>query len=293
MEQRNYGNTELKVSALGFGAGHVGTEQLSEDDAGTLLNRAVDLGVTLIDTARGYGLSEERIGRHLSYRRQDYLLSSKGGYGIDGVEDWTPEAVRRGIEESLGRMQTDHLDIYHLHSCPLDTLKRDDLLGTLDDARNAGFIRVIAYSGENEALTWAAESGRFGGLQTSVNIADQWSLHHVLPVAQQLGLGIIAKRPIANAAWQFKNRPRGLYAETYWERLCALAYDAIDLDWMDFALRFSAYAPGVSSAIVGTASLENLESNIRIVQDGPLSPGELQHVEETWQAQGLHWGGEV
>lgn len=293
MEQRDFGNTGLKVSALGYGAGHLGTDQFTEDEAGTLLNRAVDLGMTLIDTARGYGLSEERIGRHLSYRRQDFILSSKGGYGAEGTEDWTPEAIRRGIEQALGRMQTDHIDIYHLHSCPLETLKRDDLLGALDDAKNAGLIRVAAYSGENEALTWAVDSGRFGSVQTSVNIADQWSLHRVLPEAQGRGLGVIAKRPIANAAWKYKTRPRGQYAEAYWERLCQLAYDAIDLGWMDFALRFTAYAPGVHSAIVGTANLHNLEENVRIVQGGPLSPAELRHVEEVWQAHGLHWPGEI
>lgn len=293
MQQRDFGTTGLKVSPLGFGAGHIGTDQITDQDAGTLLNRAVDLGITLIDTARGYGQSEERIGRHLAYRRGDFVLSTKGGYGIDGVDDWTPEAVRRGVEESLARLQTDHIDLFHLHSPPLEAARRDDLLAALHDARTAGLIRVAAYSGENDALTWAVEGGQFGSVQTSVNIADQWSLHHVLPEAQRRGLGVIAKRPLANAAWQYQNRPRGQYAETYWERLCTLAYDAIDLDWTDFALRFSAHAPGVSSAIVGTTRPDHLERNVRIVQDGPLSAQELAHVHDTWQAHGLHWGGEV
>lgn len=297
MEQRDFGTTGLRVSALGLGAGQVGDAALTEEHVGTLLNRAIDRGVTLVDTARGYGLSEERIGRHLSYRRHDFILSSKGGYGADGADDWTPQAIRLGIEQALTRLRCDWIDIFHLHSCPADTLRREDLLGALDDARAAGLIRVAAYSGENEALAWAAQSGRFGSVETSVNLADQWSRHQVLPAAQDAGLGVIAKRPIANAAWRFPQRPAGDYAETYWERLGQLDLNGVregaGLDWTQFALRFSAYAPGVHSAIVGTASIENLERNVRIVQEGPLPLDVLTHIEAAWRAHGADWGGEV
>ncbi|UBV43045.1 aldo/keto reductase [Deinococcus taeanensis] len=297
MEQRDFGHTGLRVSVLGLGAGQVGAEHLSEDEAGTLLNRAVDRGVTLVDTARGYGLSEERIGRHLSYRRHDFILSSKGGYDAEGAEDWTPQAVRLGIEQALTRMRCDWIDIFHLHSCPADTLRREDLLGALDDARSSGLIRVAAYSGENEALAWAVQCGRFGSIETSVNLADQWSRRQLIGPANERGLGVIAKRPIANAAWQFKERPTGEYAETYWERLRTLNLDAArqeaGLDWLTFALRFAAYTPGVHSAIVGTASIENLERNVRVVQEGPLPIDLLTHVEAAWHEHGLTWGGEV
>lgn len=297
MEQRDFGTTGLRVSALGLGAGQIGDAALTEEHVGTLLNRAIDRGVTLVDTARGYGLSEERIGRHLSYRRHDFILSSKGGYGADGADDWTPQAIRLGIEQALTRLRCDWIDIFHLHSCPADTLRREDMLGALDDARASGLIRVAAYSGENEALAWAAQSGRFGSLETSVNLADQWSRHQVLPAAHDAGLGVIAKRPIANAAWRFVQRPAGDYAETYWERLGRLdlngVREAAGLDWTQFALRFSAYAPGVHSAIVGTASLENLERNVRIVQEGPLPLDVLTHIEAAWRAHGTDWGGEV
>lgn len=297
MQQRDFGNTGLRVSVLGFGAGQVGAENLTEDQAGTLLNRALDRGVTLVDTARGYGLSEERIGRHLSYRRHDFILSSKGGYGAQGAEDWTPQAIRRGIEQALGRMRVDWIDIFHLHSCPLETLRRDDLLSALDEARQAGLIRVAAYSGENEALAWAAESGRFGSIETSVNLADQWSAHQVLPRARERGLGVIAKRPIANAAWHYAQRPVGQYAETYWERLQQLDLKAIrekaGLDWTELALRFTAFHPNVHSAIVGTANIQNLEKNVRIVQEGPLPLDVLTQVEAAWQREGHGWPGEV
>ncbi|MEF2278853.1 aldo/keto reductase [Deinococcus sp. YIM 134068] len=293
MRQREFGNTGLKVGVLGLGAGQVGAEALPEAEAGRLLNRALDLGVTLIDTARGYGLSEERIGRHLAHRRDEFVLSTKGGYGIEGVEDWTPQSIRPGIERALRVMRTDRLDIFHLHSCPLDTLRRDDLLAELDRAREAGLIRVAAYSGENEALAWAVESGRFGSVETSVNVADGWSLRHVLPDAAERGLGVIAKRPIANAAWQFGERPVGQYAEVYWERLQRLRLAPGELDWTAFALRFSAFAPGVSSAIVGTARVENLERNAAIVEQGPLPAELLTQIDAAWAEHGQDWGGEV
>lgn len=293
MKQREFGNTGLRVSVLGLGAGQIGAESLDDREAGRLLNRALDLGVTLIDTARGYGLSEERIGRHLAGRRDEFVLSTKGGYGVEGIEDWTPGAIRHGIERALRTMRTDRIDLFHLHSCPPDTLRRDDLLAELDRARQAGLIRVAAYSGENEALAWAAESGRFGSLETSVNIADQWSLHHVLPGAAARGLGVIAKRPIANVAWQFRERPVGQYAEVYWERLQALRLGPGGLEWDEFALRFSAFAPGVGSAIVGTARVENLERNAAIVERGPLPAELLAQIEAAWAEHGREWGGEV
>ena len=89
MQTRPFGQTGLNVTPLGFGAMHLNDERVSEAQAGRLLNQVLDLGVNLIDTARGYGLSEERIGRHLAQRRQDCLLSTKLGYGEEGVAERT------------------------------------------------------------------------------------------------------------------------------------------------------------------------------------------------------------
>jgi aryl-alcohol dehydrogenase-like predicted oxidoreductase len=76
MDHRPFGRTGLTFPCLGFGAGHVGDPALAEAEVGRLLHGVLDLGVTLIDTARSYGLSEERIGRHLAGRRNEFVLST-------------------------------------------------------------------------------------------------------------------------------------------------------------------------------------------------------------------------
>jgi aryl-alcohol dehydrogenase-like predicted oxidoreductase len=291
VHQRDLGRTGLRVSVLGLGAGQIGEREVNDAEAAAVLHGALDAGVTLLDTARGYGSSEERIGRHLSGRRDEFVLSSKGGYDVPGATDWTPAAVRAGVDRALRRLRTEVIDVFHLHSCPLAVLRRGDLQDALDQAVAAGKVRVAAYSGDNQPLAHAAASGRFGSVETSANLADQWSLHHVLPRHPELG--VIAKRPIANAPWRFPDRPVGHYAEVYWERLRRLALDPGGLSWDEFALRFSAYAPGVDSVIVGTSKPANLRRNADLVARGPLPPDLLQAVEAAWRREGADWPGEV
>lgn len=292
MIQREFGRSGLHVSALGLGAGQIGQDFVTASHAGRVIDAALDAGITLIDTARGYGTSERYLGELLGPRRDRVVLSSKGGYGVDGVDDWTPEAVRRGIDDSLNLLRTDRIDVYHLHSCPMTPAVRDDLIAELHRARDAGKILVPAYSGDNADLVAAIGSHGFGSVETSVNIADQWSLHHAIMDAAALGLGVIAKRPAANNVWRHEQRPVGVYGETYWERLRVLQYEAgIAPD--EFALRFAAFAPGVSSAIVGTADPEHVRHNADIVARGPLPADVLAHVEQRWQQVGADWPGEV
>ena len=293
MQSRSFGSTGLVVSVLGFGAGHIGGGEMSEDHAGTLINRAVDRGVNLIDTARGYGLSEERVGRHLSWRRHEIVLSTKGGYGVPGCADWTGECITRGVEDALGRMRTDWIDIFHLHSCPIHVLQREDLLRALEDAVRAGKVRVAAYSGDEAPLGWAIASGRFRSVETSVNLCDQRVIAEHLPAAGVRGLGVIAKRPLANAPWRFGERPVGHYAEVYWERWRAMGIDPGELSWDELALRFAAYCPGVSSAIVGTASVENLERDVALVERGPLPDEVVRAIREAFQRKDQGWVGQI
>lgn len=274
MEQRKFGNTKLKVSVLGLGAGHIGGNELQDEEIKCLLNKAVDLGITLIDTARAYGLSEERIGRHLSSRRKEFILSTKVGYGIPGYDDWTYDCVRAGIDEALRLLRTDHIDIVHLHSCPLGTLEWGEPLRALEEAVSAGKVLVAGYSGENEALEWSIESGRFGCVEHSLNICDQRVIDSIVNRETTKGMGVIAKRPIANAPWRFAECPVSHYAEEYWWRWRTMDIDPRDLEWQELALRFAAYTPGVHSCIVGTVDPDHLKRNVEFVEKGPL-PGDL------------------
>jgi aryl-alcohol dehydrogenase-like predicted oxidoreductase len=197
--------------------------------------------------------------------------------------------LARGVDDALARMRTDVVDVFHLHSCPREILEQGDVIVALERARDAGKVHVIAYSGENDALSWAASSGRFGALQCSVNLFDQRSLETTIARAPKHG--IIAIRALANAPWRFRERPEGHYAETYWLRMRAMGIDAVD--WSDMALRFAAFAPGVSVVLAGTATAAHLEANARAVARGPL-PAELEnHIRGRFRAAGADWAGEV
>lgn len=293
MLKRKFGTSSLQVSALGFGAGHIGSDGVTEREAHVLLDRALDLGVNFIDTARGYGLSEERIGRWLPAHRDEVVLSTKVGYGVEGAADWSAAAVTGGVDEALQTLGTDVIDVVFLHSCPLTVLERGDAVQALLSCVEAGKVRVPGYSGENEALAWAAGAGVFGAVQSSVNLADQRSLREVLPEAARRGLGIVAKRPLANAPWRHSERPAGVYGETYWQRLRELGLEPESDDWPGTALRFSAFTPGVSTAIVGTSRAVNLEAAAAAVARGPLPDAERARWEAAFAPHAGEWAGEV
>lgn len=288
-----FGSTGIEVSRLGLGTGGLGDVRLGEKDAERLLLGAVERGVTFIDAARSYGAAEERIGRHLGARRHQVVLSTKGGYGVPGVPDWTGECVRLGIDDALRRMRTDRIDVFHLHSCPADVLARGDVLEALSDARRAGKIRVSAYSGENDALSLAIDSGAFGGVQCSVNVFDQRALDGAVASAASQGFGVVGKRPLGNCAWRFHERPVGQYAETYWLRMQAMALDPAPLEWPELAVRFAAFAPGICTVIVGTTNVEHLEANMRAVERGPLGDDVRERVRAAFRAHDDGWIGQV
>lgn len=291
---RPFGASGLRVPPLGLGAGRVGDGALSEAEAGRLLNGALDLGLTFVDTAPGYGLSEERIGRHLAHRRPEFALSTKLGYAVPGVPDWTGACITKGVDLALSRLHTDVLDVAHLHSCPLETLLRGEVVEALLAAVRSGKVRVAAYSGENEALAWAVSSGAFGSVQASVNVCDQASLSRALADAAARGLGIVAKRPLANAPWNpGAAHPDDAAAADYRDRWRALHLEDLGLDPRELAIRFAAFAPGVSTAIVGTRRLEHLAELQALVAKGPLPTDVLGGITTRFANLGQAWPGMI
>ena len=212
---------------------------------------------------------------------------------MEGEADWTAGCVRRGIDDALRRLRTDVLDVVFLHSCPMGPLRDEGILAALTEARAAGKVRVAGYSGEDQPLAWAASAGPFGAVECSVNLCDQRGLDGALPGAATRGLGVIAKRPLANAPWRHAERPVGQYVEPYWERWQAMRLDLGGLAADELALRFAAFAPGVSCCITGTTQVAHLRRNAELVALGPL-PGEVfEAARSAVRAGDRGWEGQI
>ena len=291
MQTRPYGRTGLQTSALGLGAGQLGDARLSEAEAAELIATALDGGITLIDTAPSYGLSEQRLGRHLGARRHQVVLSTKFGYGVEGVPDWTGPCITAGVEQALRVLRTDRIDIAHLHSCPWPVLAAGEVIAALVAAREAGKLRAIAYSGENEDLAYALGRPEFDGYMASLNLFDQRVIDDALPRLD--GRGFIAKRPVANHPWRFAERPVGDYCEPYWERWRAMGLDAEGLDWGELALRFTLSVPGVAGAVVGTGRPEHLRQAIAWAAEGELPAAVIGRWHDAFRAHDRDWTGQV
>jgi aryl-alcohol dehydrogenase-like predicted oxidoreductase len=293
LEKVAFGNTGLQVSRIGLGAGKVGSPNISDADAEIVLNTALDSGINLLDTARGYGLSEERIGKFLSHRRKDFILSTKVGYSVPGFVDWSFDIILAGVEEALRLLNTDVIDIVHLHSCSVEMLQRGEVIDALEAAREAGKIRFLAYSGENTALEYAISCGRFQNIQASLNICDQRLIDRPLPEAQKREIGVIAKRPLANAPWRFAERPIADYAEEYWLRWSAMQIDPRGLPWNELALRFAAFTPGVHCCVMGTNKLDHIQDNVAALEKGPLPDEMLAAIRGRFKEHDRYWIGQI
>ena len=288
MEKRQFGKTDMLVSVLGFGGAEIGFEGATEETVSRLLTHALDAGLNVIDTGECYEGSEELIGKTVGNRRKDYFLFTKCGHprGI-GSEDWSRNSLLESIQRSLERLRTDHLDLIQLHSCSEAVLRKGEAIDALRTAREKGYARYIGYSGDGHAARYAAESGAFDTLQTSINIADQEAIDRLLPLAREKEMGVIAKRPIANVAWKESHKPIASYHHVYWERLNKLRYDFIhDLPTgasVAHALRVTLSVPGVHTAIVGTTKPERWRENARMVEQGLLSTAEFNAIRERWE----------
>jgi aryl-alcohol dehydrogenase-like predicted oxidoreductase len=181
-----------------------------------------------------------------------------------------------------------------LHSCSLAELKQGDVIAALEKARDKGLTRYIGYSGDAEAARYAVDSGGFDSLQTSVNIADQEAIDLTLPRAAQRKMGVIAKRPIANAAWRHEQLPANSYHQPYWKRLRELDYDFLKQpDAAAIALRFT-LSQQVHTAIVGTKNPKRCKENAELVKAGPLPEDQIQAIRQRWhEVAKKDWTGQV
>jgi aryl-alcohol dehydrogenase-like predicted oxidoreductase len=297
MEKRTLGRTGMCVTVLGFGGAEIGFEHASQETVDRLLGAALDAGLNVIDTAECYPESEKKIGEAVSRRRSEFFLFTKCGHanGID-LPDWDPVLLEKSIERSLRDLRTDCVDLVQLHSCNEALLRAGDVIEVLRRARAAGKTRFIGYSGDSLAARYAVECGAFDTLQTSVNIADQESIGMTLPMAAARGMGVIAKRPIANAAWKTGRKPVNDYHHVYWDRLSELGYDFLTKgieESISIALRFT-LAQGVGTAIVGTKNPDHWKSNAAILAQGALDASTMEGIRERWrEVASANWTGQT
>lgn len=294
MTRTRFGKTGFEVSVLGFGAApmaYLASERLA---AGKMVNLMLDRGVNLIDTAASYPGSEQFLGEAIGNRREEFFVVSKiaGKLADVSEEPWSAESVAAQVERSLRNLKTDRVDVMLLHSCSLEVLQKGEAIAALVKAREAGKIGYVGYSGDNEAAVFAASHPEIAALETSVNIADQINIEKVLPLCVKNDIGVLAKRPIANAAWKEITAQPGMYqnyAKTYTDRLKAMGLSAAELGfpgnegWAEMALRFTLSQPGVHCAIVGTTKPESFEANLRVIDKGKLSPEVIEKIRASFK----------
>jgi aryl-alcohol dehydrogenase-like predicted oxidoreductase len=310
MDKVSFGKTGLDVTRLGFGGGPVGYLGTEKERVATVLNTLLDSGVNLIDTAACYPGSEEAIAQAVAHRRDEYILVTKCGHNVDGVRgaEWSDRLIRQTVDRALKLLKTDHIDVMLLHSCNLKTLQRGVAIGALVKAREAGKIRFAGYSGDNEEAAYAAGLPEVAVIETSISICDQVNIDAVLTLAGRHGAGVIAKRPIANAAWKSSSEQPGIYAgyaSTYSERLAKMNIAPADLGfdgdpkavWPEIALRFTLSQPGVHTAIAGTTDPEHVKANLAAAEKGPLPDDAVRKIREAFSSAeskaGSAWSGQT
>jgi aryl-alcohol dehydrogenase-like predicted oxidoreductase len=287
MQKRKFGKTDMEVSVLGLGGLSIGYDGISIEGLKSLLQGAIDAGLNTIDTAECYGNGEELIGKALGNHRKDVYLFSKCGHGEEWKPCWSKSEIIDSVERSLKRLQTDYLDLIQLHSCEREILEKGEAIEALEECKKSGKARFIGYSGDSYDAEFAIKTDAFDALQTSISIADQQAIDLLLPLAIDREMGVIAKRPIANAVFRFDTIPDHDYYIPYWERLQKLNYHFANGNWdsvADIALRFTTTVPGVHTAIVGTRIPGRWQENATILDKGPLSPGIYHSIRGIWKA---------
>lgn len=293
------GKTELEVSRLGFGGAEIGFFGEDQSTVNELLNSAIDAGLNLIDTAAAYWTSEKMIGEAIGERRREIVLLTKCG-ALDGFTrfDWSKKGILETIQNSLRLLKTDYLDVVQLHSCESRILDRGEVHEALIVARERGYMRYAGYSGDGEDAKTAIEQDFFDTLQTSVSIADQEAIELTLPLARERGMGVIAKRPIANAVWRNDSKPEDAYHHEYWDRIKQLDFEFLNGDLSESvarALKFTLSVEGVHTAIVGTRKPSRWQENAEMLEQTDFTDRDFQSIRDRWQeiAAGKNWIGQI
>jgi len=295
------------VSVYGLGCNSFGG-RADEATSVAIIHHALDHGVTLLDTANTYteSRSESIIGRALKDRRGDAILATKcAGKVGDGPNDRGTSRwhIMREVERSLGRLQTDHIDLYQMHTFDPHT-PMDETLRALDDLVHQGKVRYIGCSNFTawqvcKAL-WTSDRHnlvRYDSVQPAYSPADRRIEPELIPLCLDQGVGVLVYYPLAGGILTGKYRPgseppqgsrartqpgfaaqlnaRNLALAVEMERLAADVGATVAQLTLAWVMR----RPGITSALVGATTLAQQEENLRAV-DLPLSEGTLRRITE-------------
>lgn len=216
MRYRKFGKTDLTASEIGFGvwtmtAGWWG--EYTDEQAVSLLHQAFDRGITFFDTADTYGngRGETIVAKAFADRRSKVVIATKGGYDFynhggerrgqrELPQDWSPSFIRMAVEESLKRLQTDHIDLYQLHNAKMDAIESDALFEELERLVQAGKLRHYAVA-LGPAIGWRDEGIRamnernLTAMQIIYNMLEQDPGREFFPLARERGVGIMVRVP--------------------------------------------------------------------------------------------------
>jgi aryl-alcohol dehydrogenase-like predicted oxidoreductase len=296
MRYSRLGGSGLTVSAVGLGCVSMG-RKVDAEAAASIVDKAIDCGITFFDTAAAYGnpagASEEILGAALKRHRDDVIIATKFGLAATGPHaPGSRHHVARSLEASLRRLGTDYIDLYQLH-VPDPSTPVEETIAALDDAVRAGKIR---YAGLSNCAGWqladAAWTARTRGAapfiaaQTHYNLLHRAAEDDVIPACRRFDLGVIPYFPLQYGLLTGKYQrdtppPAGtrLAREVFAPRLAAAPWDRIDalrrfaadrgVDLLDVAIGGLLAQPGVGTVIAGATSAEQVHANAEAVRWKP------------------------
>jgi aryl-alcohol dehydrogenase-like predicted oxidoreductase len=286
---RKMGKTGFTISRLGYGAmelaGAPRARDLSEQQAVKFINRIVDLGINYIDTSIDYGLSESLIGKALERRRADFILATKCGckVGVEGAEKhdgeshtFTFENVMAGIEQSLRRLRTDHLDVVQVHGSPTrKELEDGGAIEAMLKAKQEGKVRQLGISARLPKLAEFIDADYFSVVQVPYS-ALQRNNEDAIAALRKAGKAVVCRGVTGRGApaKDWSTRPIGTAdgeARDIWEK--AKLDELLDgMSRIEFMIRYVLSNDNVDTAIVATTDEGHLTTNIDYANKGPLDP---------------------
>ena len=309
MQERNLGSSGLRVSVVGLGCNNFGA-RIDAEATRKVVHRALDLGITLFDTADMYGNrggSERDLGAALGARRKDIVLASKFSYQMDDagrMKGGSRRYIMQAVEASLKRLSTDYIDLYQFHfPDPLTPI--EETLRALDDLVRQGKVRYIGCSNKPAwQVMDAIWTSRANNLTSFVSCQDEYSVlvrradTELIPAMQACGLGLLPYYPLASGLLTGKYRhgepmpagsrlsQPGHFASKHltpsnWEKLGGLEtfVSARGKSLLDLGFSWLACQPVVSSVIAGATSPEQIEANVKAAS-WVLSKDELAEIDK-------------